>query len=190
MAGNERKTAGFLFLFAGAGIWLLITVCESYYPGYSVRTQAISDLGAVGSPTAGFFDLILLLLAIMWLIGVLKGFNRGRTLNLLPAIGLILAAISPENVNGFVHGLGALFIFVGGSIALIYDFLVLDSGYRYFSLLLGVLTGISTIVEVFYYMFPGAIYLLGYGGVERMIVYPLLIWAIGYGGNLLSRTAP
>ena len=51
----------------------------------------------------------------------------------------------------------------------------------YFSAVLGL---VSLFMLVGY---VGEIYLgLGAGGMERMIVYPVLVWALGFGGYLMA----
>jgi hypothetical membrane protein len=53
---------------------------------------------------------------------------------------------------------------------------VLRAPFRYFSLALGVITLGS--------LFPASVLLepvLGYGGVERLIAYPIVVWAVSFG---------
>jgi len=51
----------------------------------------------------------------------------------------------------------------------------------YFSVLLGVITFIAGILDI------SNVYLgLGAGGMERMLLYPMFVWAIGFGGNLMA----
>jgi hypothetical protein len=51
----------------------------------------------------------------------------------------------------------------------------------YFSLGAGVMTLVATVLYV------NGIYLgLGPGGMERMVVYPVLLWSIGFGGYLMA----
>lgn len=51
----------------------------------------------------------------------------------------------------------------------------------YFSVLLGVMTFVAGILDI------SNVYLgLGAGGMERMLLYPMFVWAIGFGGNLMA----
>jgi hypothetical membrane protein len=58
---------------------------------------------------------------------------------------------------------------------------IVKSPFSHFSILMG----IASITALFLY---GAnIYLgLGPGGMERMIAYPVILWAISFGGYLMS----
>jgi len=72
-----------------------------------------------------------------------------------------------------------VFLFAGLSAIATYRFQKKPMGY--FSAILGVITLIALILYV------GDIYLgLGPGGMERMIVYPALLWAMGFGGHLMG----
>jgi hypothetical membrane protein len=51
----------------------------------------------------------------------------------------------------------------------------------FFSILLGTLSLVALV------LFISDIYLgLGRGGMERMIAYPTLLWAVGFGSHLMS----
>ena len=50
---------------------------------------------------------------------------------------------------------------------------------------LSIILGLSTLAALS--LFIGGIHLgLGVGGMERMIVYPTLLWAVGFGGHLMA----
>ena len=53
--------------------------------------------------------------------------------------------------------------------------------FAYFSVLMGMI-GLIAFALFISEFFLG----LGAGGMERMITYPLLLWVIGFGGNLMS----
>ena len=81
-----------------------MTIAEALYPGYSTHTNTISDLAAIGSPTWTFFDPAIFVWGLSWFLGayfLLR--NAGRRglliLNVLPGVGVMLAALSPENAN-------------------------------------------------------------------------------------------
>ena len=51
----------------------------------------------------------------------------------------------------------------------------------YFSIVLGLVTLVALVLYI------GSEYLgLGPGGMERMIAYPVLLWAIGFGGHMMA----
>ena len=50
---------------------------------------------------------------------------------------------------------------------------------------LSIILGLATLAALF--LFVGGINLgLGVGGMERMIVYPALLWAVGFGGHMMA----
>jgi hypothetical protein len=122
------------------------------------------------------------------------GRKRLMILNLIPGIGFFLAGASPENVNLVVHSVGTIG-FPLGAVAAILSYRTIRSFFRYLSLALGTLSMFSTII-----IFVGwrvvcgtcgyqqglSQAVLGLGGWESMIIYPLLIWLIGFGNYLMT----
>jgi hypothetical membrane protein len=53
--------------------------------------------------------------------------------------------------------------------------------------IISILLGLMSLLALV--LFIGNIYFgLGVGGMERMIVYPILIWMMGFGGFLIAFT--
>jgi hypothetical membrane protein len=72
--------------------------------------------------------------------------------------------------------------FFFGNLAVIYSSKMVRPPLSYLFILLG-LIGLSALA-----LFGGSIYLgLGAGGMERMIFYPAMFWAIGFGAYLLAE---
>lgn len=198
---SDQKRAGVLFT-AGASVFLLLTTAaESIYPNFHLQTNAISDLAAMGTSTTAIEETAILAFSISWILGAFYLFrNTGRRglmiLNLIPGIGFFLAGASPENVNLAIHSLGTI-AFPIGAVAAILSYRTIRSPLRYLSLLLGSLSLVSTfIIFVGWKVVCGTCGYtaglsqtgLGLGGWESMIIYPLIIWLIGYGNHLM--TAP
>jgi hypothetical membrane protein len=185
--------------FAAAMAWV-----QSQYSGYSLLTNYISDLGNTStSPQHLVFNVSIILLGILAFLGVLLGwggFPRGgpRVLGLFLLLIASLAAIGvglfPENVNSNVHDFVSLMVFLPGGLALV----VLSAGmrqntmwdgFRAFSLILGLVT----LVSLAYYA-PTQTYNTTWdpGFVERLIVYPILLWGFIAGVHLarLPRFSP
>ncbi|MGI0054151.1 MAG: DUF998 domain-containing protein [Thermoplasmata archaeon] len=191
---RDLERAGLLLTFAGVVFLLTLVILESIYPGYSVHSNSISDLLAIGTSTSLIGEPILFLVALTWMAGVYYLFrNTGETgrmvLYLLPGLGLMLAVLSPENVNVVIHSVGAILAFVPGSIAVILSYRMIGSRFRYFAIVLGVLGLAGTALYFGAYETPSIQQTLGTGGWERVIVYPLLIWLIGFGSYLLAKSA-
>jgi len=97
----------------------------------------------------------------------------------LPPIGTIIVSIFPENTILVMHSLGALIAFVFGAVSAIYAYRFTKSPFRYFSILLGV-------ISLFAIPLLGDSSLLGFGGIERLVVYPYIIWGIAFGAYLTA----
>jgi len=192
-AAPRQSTAGALYLAGGIGFWITVTIAEAIYSGYSVRTNMLSDLGAVGTSTGVFFDAAVFASNLLWVIAAFLFFSRPRRLligKLLLPVGLLLAASSPENVYLPVHIAGALFAFVGGAAATLYDVKLVKSRLRYFALFLGMLSAISVVVLFRGYTSGIASQTLGTGGWENLILFPLIIWYMVIGASLMSNGKP
>lgn len=190
---SDLRRAGFLLSFAGVDFLLVIIVLEAVYPGYSIHHNTMSDLLAVGTGTSIVGEPMLFLAAICWIAGAYYLYRHaGRTgmmvLNLLPGTGLLLAVLSPENVNLVLHSIGAVLALVPGPIAAILSYRTIRSPFRYHALSLGSLSLIGAVVEFGAYGTSLVQQGLGPGGWERVIVYPLLIWLIGFGSYLLAKS--
>jgi|SRR5271155_963551 len=191
---TDSRRAGVLLTLAGTLFLLLITVSEAIYPNYSVHANTISDLFAIGTTTSLFGEPLAFVVALSWTAGAYYLFRKsGRkglmALNLLPGIGLMLAVLSPENVNLAIHSVGAVLAFIPGPIAAILSYRMIKSPFRYFALALGCLSLFGAIMEFGAYETAFFQKSLGPGGWERIILYPLLVWLIGFGSLLLNKAS-
>ena len=186
MRFDDRQWAG-LLLFAGtAQFAIFLTVAEAVYPNYSVSARYISDLG-VGTAAAPIFNasIILLGLAVLataWF--VFRAF-KDRILTIavvLAGIGAIGVGVFTEDFGG-IHSIVSLITFVFAALSAILAFRILRPPLSYLSILLGA----ASLVALGLYV--SNTYLgLGPGGMERMIVWPVLVWALAFGGYLLSHS--
>jgi hypothetical membrane protein len=199
---SDRWRTGFLFTLGASVFLLLTTAAESTYPSFSLQTNAISDLAAIGTSTTVIEETAIFVFSICWILGAFYLFrNTGRRrlmiLNLIPGIGFFLAGASPENVNLVLHSAGTIG-FPMGAIAAILSYRMIRSPFRYLSLALGALSLVSTvIIFVGWRVVCGTCgytaglsqLALGLGGWESMIIYPLVIWLIGFGNYLMTTSA-
>jgi hypothetical membrane protein len=199
---SDRCRAGILFILGSSVFLLLTTAAESIYPNFSLQTNAISDLAAIGTSTTVIEETAIFAFSICWILGAIYLFrNTGRRglmiLNMIPGIGFFLAGASPENVNLVIHSAGTIG-FPLGAIAAILSYRMIRSPFRYLSLALGTLSLVSTvIIFVGWKVVCGTCgytaglsqLALGLGGWESMIIYPLLIWLIGFGNYLMTTSA-
>lgn len=88
------------------------------------------------------------------------------------------------------HGLFALLTFFAGGITVLLSARVVP---RPFSFLCGMLGGVSFLVLVSVFVFglvvggPHPLEFLGSGGIERWVVYPLILWLLAFGGYLSAK---
>jgi hypothetical membrane protein len=185
---RQRRLAGALFFLGAAQFWLVDTFAEATYPSYSVHTQALSDLGAVGSPTGFAWDPSLFLLGVCWLAAVVLVFRRADRkwllLNLVPGIATATVALVPEYSISAVHFLAAYTTFISGAVAAVVDARLFRSPFRYFSLALGVFS--LAVIGGGSVLGSGA---LGFGGAERLVAYPIIAWVMGLGAYLMATEA-
>ena len=181
---EDRQWAG-LFLFAGTTQFAIgMIIAESVDPSYSVSTNYISDLG-VRAGAAIFNSSIIILgltiLATSWFI--LRAF-RDRILMvvvLLSGVGATGVGVFTENAPDSLHTIVSFITFLFAALSAILAFRILRPPFSYVSVILG----LGSLVALA--LFISNNYLgLGAGGMERMIVYPVLTWAIGFGGALLG----
>lgn len=189
---NVRRAAGVL-LFAGAVLVIIgIHLAEFLYPGYSVSGNFISDLGAtcratctVFQPSAIIFNSSVILFGLLIVISsylIWREFNNSiiAALICLSGLGAVGVGLFPETA-GFLHVIVSFITFFFGALAAIAVSRLVKEPFSYFSVLMG-LASLSALV-----LYGLNIYLgLGPGGMERMIAYPVLLWAIGFGGHMMS----
>ncbi len=206
MANVNRtlKTAGTLAFVAAAQWVLLVIVAETQYPNYNTQQNYLSDLGAtchrrllltpcvVVSPSSLIWDTTLALMGLLSLVSAILvyGATRKKGFSILFGIwglGALIAGAVPETLLS-VHELASIASLLAGSIAAIVAFWFLTSPLKYLSLVLGLFSFASVIPLTFagpFFRWNG-IFGLGVGGIERMVVYPIVIWEIAFGAYLMS----
>jgi hypothetical membrane protein len=175
-----------------------ITTAEALYPeNYSISQNEISDLGAteppdsvIHEPSATIFNLTMIVcgaFVLMASVFIQIGFRRTLPVVFIALFGLgaLGVGVFPGD-HGTVHAAFALLAFVAGGLAAILSYPLTTSPFRYFSLVLGV---VSLVVLILHSIMGDSspIAGLGIGGVERWVAYPVLIWLTGFGGHLMGR---
>lgn len=196
---SDRSIAGFSLTLAGFVGFMGIITAEVLYPNYSTR-QDISDLGStrppnpvIHEPSAMIFNTTMLVTGAMVILSAYLLYRaidrRGFPLTLAVfGVGAFGVGMFPGNVAPW-HGIFALLTFFSGGIAVILSSRVVS---RPFSFLCGLFGGISLLVLVSVFVFgllvhsPHPLEFLGGGGIERWVVYPLIIWLPAFGGYLLA----
>ena len=183
MKYDDRKVVGALLFIAGVQCVLGIIIAEALYPGYSTSENYISDLG-VGS-SALIFNSSVFLLGVIAVAGVyfiqrVFGYRLFSVLLILTGVGAMGVGLFPENF-GILHTVPSLITFLFGGLSAIVSYKLQEPPLSYFSVLLGALSLVGLV------LFGSDTYLgLGKGGMERMVAYPTLLWAVGFGGYLIG----
>jgi hypothetical membrane protein len=191
--------AGVLFLVASAQFILGLVVAEALYPSYSLADNYISDLGI--GPSSIVFNSSAFLFGLLSIIGAwfLPRTVDFRSLTIL----LILMAIGAMGVGIFtsafttIHGIVALMAFGFGGLSAITSFKVTKLPLSAISVILGLITlaalalfsaGLVTTGSLTTSEPPASEFFLGIGpgGMERIIVYPALIWLTLFSGYLTA----
>jgi len=192
----DTAIAGVVLLLTGGVSLLGIITAEAYHPDYAT-TQEISDLGSTAppnpvsyEPTATIFNGTMLTSGALVLVAAYFLYRVGRPRVLyLPlgifGFGVFGVGVFPGNMTPW-HGLFALLTFTSGGIAAMLAARATPKPFSYVSVLLG---GFSLASLVYALALGGSGPLAGleFGGIERWVVYPLLVWVTGLGGFLLGE---
>jgi hypothetical membrane protein len=184
MAYSNAKVAGALLFIAASQFILGLVIAEALYPGYSISANYISDLGV--GPSAMVFNVSVFLTGLLVIIAAYflqRGFNYRvlTVLLVLTAIGAMGVGVFTEH-SGSIHGVVSLIAFLFGGLSAIASCRLLKLPFSVIAAILGLMC-LGALV-----LFMTKVYLgLGVGGMERMIVYPLLAWGAGFGGYLIGQ---
>ncbi|VVB59270.1 Uncharacterised protein [uncultured archaeon] len=160
-----------------------LIVAEALYPGYSISKCEISYLGI--GPSAMVYNVSVFLLGLLLIIGTYflqRAFNIKifTVLLILTSLGYMGIGIFTHNSYP-IHYTAAVITFLFGGLSAIYSYKLMKLPFSLINVLLGL---IALSASVFYLVKQ---YLgLGPGGIESMMVYPILIWIIGFGGYLIA----
>lgn len=185
MADRGGRLGGLVLFLGAAQFSVGLMAAAARTPGYSIANDTISALGT--QEGAIVFNLSIVLLGILVVASAyfVRSVWPTRVLPLLLAlagIGALGVGVFPADtpIQG-VHGAFALLVFLSSNVAAIYAARVLPTPLRQVSVVLGAI-GLVALA-----LFLSGIYLgIGIGGMERMIVLPVLAWSLGFGGHLMG----
>ena len=186
-------------LFVAGGVFLLATItAEALYPAaYSTGRNEISDLGGtrppaglVFQPSATIFNVGMLVTGILIILGALvlgRGIKRWSVTIPLAILGaaVLLVGIFPGN-TGTPHAIAAMVGFISGGVSAVLSARVSQPPFRYALQLLGAVN-LVLLASYFIQGDSSPIWALGTGGAERWIVYPVILWLLGFGGYLAGQ---
>jgi hypothetical membrane protein len=187
------KTAGLLLFLAGAIIIMGIITAEAFYPlGYTTANSEISDLGATVrpnsvsyQPSASIFNYTMVLAGLMIVIAAaLQHKHFKKYLFSIPllllGVGMLGVGFFPGNKDPY-HGMFALLTFNMGGLMAIASFKIVSAPFKYIGIVFGLITIITLWTASFF------IPIIGDGGTERWVAYPVVLWLTGIGGYMLNE---
>jgi hypothetical membrane protein len=193
---SDKRIAGLLFVVAVVQYVLAVVISEAVYSGYSVGQQYLSDLGDWS--LAGNYAAIFNASAILWGIFLIAGayfIQRGFKNRLFPSLlaisgfGSAAAGVVALNISFSVHSIFGLIAFVTAATSAIISCKFEKSPLSYISVILGAVT-LSAIILFMLGQGSSGFYLgIGLGGMERFIVYPILLWLLGFGAYLIGNSS-
>jgi hypothetical membrane protein len=189
---DNGTIAGLLFFTLAAQFMTVIMLAAAMVPGYDFRAAAISDLGVLPE-TALLFNVSLVLVGVFNLLG---GYFFYRThgkrwllaVFALASVGAIGAGLFPLDTGG-LHGIAALLAFVFFNVQAVGSATRLTGIMRILSVLAGGLGLVFVVLMALGDAGNAAAFgAIGHGGTERMIVYPVMLWLVAFGGYLLGES--
>jgi len=210
--GQLKIRVGAIMWIAGPVLFLIgqLVAQSAWRTRYNWMANPISDLGAVHcqragtgyplpryvcSPLHGVMNVSVVALGALLAGGVLLtarcwgpgAASRGaRSMLTAAAAGTVLVGLVPEDVNLNVHLLGAVLGIAVGNCGFILAGLISRTSplgrLRPLTLPLGILAMAATVL-----LFTGRTPAAGFGGMERLAVYPLRCWMVIAGIYLLRE---
>ncbi len=193
MAVSNASKAGIAIFLGSAQFSICLVLAEILFPNYNVSTNYISDLGAfcpsvgpcVIEPSADVFNGSIIVLGLLILVGAYYlrlGFHStpAAAIVAIAGIGAMGVGLFPET-TGIWHSIFSLIVFLFAGLAAIVTSRYQKRPMSYFSIVLGVMTLAALVLFV-----AGEYLGLGAGGMERMVVFPVLIWSLAFGGHMMS----
>ena len=200
MGLTDAGKAGLALFFGVVQFGIFEMVAEFVYPGYSVSSNYISDLGPPCSngatcPSQTSWMIFDVSIAIMGISILIAGLFLYRYFRWRPVAGLVCFAgfgavgvgVFNESAPFHLHSIFSLITFLGIGLTAISSYRLQKPPLGYFSILLGVVTLVALVLYI-----PdsgvsaGGTLGIGPGGLERMIVYPVLFWSLAFSGHLMA----
>ena len=184
----DRVAGGLLFLLA-ASFMTVIMLAASIAPGYDYAGGAISDLGTIAA-TATLFNVTLVVVGALnaaagWLLYRTHGRIGLLALYGIAGAGAIGAGLIPLGTSG-LHSVFALLAFACFNLEAVLSAALVRGPMRWISIVAGVVGFVFVALMVIGDGGNAAAFgSIGHGGTERMIVYPVMLWMLAFGGYLM-----
>jgi hypothetical membrane protein len=189
MKNEYKRNAGLLGFVATAQFVLAVIICQALYSGYSVGQQYVSDLGnwTLAGNNAAIFNASLILAGIL---GIASAYFIHRAFrNKLFTILLIVntfcnipMGVFSEDISLPIHGISAIIGLIFGLGATFMSSKFVKPPLSYAPFILGGVILLAIILQASGF-YPG----LGIGGIERLEIYPSLLWGLAFDGYLIGE---
>jgi hypothetical membrane protein len=190
MEGMEK--AGFVFMCGAIILLFGIMLAEFIFEGYSVSNDWISDLGA-NAPLPGMVfnaSIVLFGISALYSANLFRKVLKDPIFSMLiflAGTGAIIVGIFNVKTIVLIHYSGALMAFIFGAGAIIYSTKVIyKSPLSYFWILLGIMSFVNIAFLVICWPLDNNCFGFGYGSVERLILYPIIVWSIATGAYIMA----
>jgi hypothetical membrane protein len=199
-SADSRATmlAGVLLFVGGAVVLMGVITAEALYPAaaaYNTHTSTVSDLAAlrpenvVRQPSAAIFNLTMILagLSIASAAYLLHRADNSRRTTIpvaLLGLGMVGVGFVPGN-HLAVHQLFAMTAFIAGGVGAILTAKLHTGALRLIHTGLGIIALTALVIAVFLLNWT-PVARLGEGGVERWVVYPVVLWIVTLGASLAA----
>jgi hypothetical membrane protein len=188
---DSKKTAGLLGFVATVQFVLAVFICEALYSGYDVGQQYISDLGnwSLAGNYAAIFNVSIIFAGMLGFASayfIQKAFkNRLFTsLLMISTICTILIGVFAEDIAMPAHGISALIMLVVGLGATFMTYKFVKSPLSYAPIILGGVIIVAIVLQA-----SGNYLGLGLGGIERLEIYPNLLWGLVFDAYLIGESS-
>ena len=190
---KDKAKAGFIFMCGAIILLFGIMLAEFTFENYSISNNWISDLGANATLPKIIFNSSIILFgsSAIYSANIFRRVFKDRIFPLLiflAGIGVIIVGIFNVKTIVWIHYSGALMGFILGAIAILYSTrLIYSPPLSYLWAILGSVSLFSIAFLFICWPLDNNCFGFGYGTVERLIVYPIIVWSIATGSYLISN---
>jgi hypothetical membrane protein len=188
---DNKRTAGLLGFVAGVQFILAVIICEAVFSGYSVGQQYISDLGnwSLAGNYAAIFNVSIIFAGALGIASAyfIQQAFKNRLFTSLLMINTfcnILVGVFAEDISMPMHGISALIGLIFGLGATFMSSKFVKSPLSYAPIILGGVTVLAIAIQA-----SGSYLGLGLGGIERLEIYPDLLWGLVFDAYLIGEAS-
>lgn len=191
MNSDNKRIAGLLGFVAIVQLVLAVIICEALYSGYNVGQQYISDLGnwSLAGNYAAIFNVSMIFAGTLGIASTyfLQRAFKNRlftSLLMISAFCNILIGVFAEDISMPMHGISGLIGLIFGLGAGFMTYKFVKSPLSYAPIILGGVIIVAVVLQG-----SGNYLGLGLGGIERLEIYPSLLWGLVFDAYLIGEAS-